>query len=215
MTELPDLQLNKNSAAAQLTPSARRVQLAVLTSFAETGRPPARTELLRLAGDLGTDPAAALAELADRDVVAFDAHGEIRAAYPFSPTPTAIRVTWGGGPTVYAMCAVDALGMSAMLGRPVTITATEPDDDRVVTVEVDGDRAAWTPDTAVVFAGTTGDACCPSVDRTCSTINFFTTHEAARRWAHRHPDVTGSLLDQPEALACGITEFGALLRVAP
>lgn len=215
MTELPDLQLNKNSAAAQLTPPARRLQLAVLTSFAETGRPPARTDLLRLADDLGTDPAAALAELADRDVVAFDDHGEIRAAYPFSPTPTAIRVTWGGGPTTYAMCAVDALGMSAMLGRPVTITATEPDGDRAVTVEVDGDQAAWTPDTAVVFAGTTSDACRPSVDRTCGTINFFTSHEAAHQWAHHHPDVTGSLLDQPEALACGITEFGALLRVAP
>lgn len=215
MTELPDLQLNKNKAAAALTPPARRLHLSILTSFVETGRPPVRADLLRLARDLAGDPAAVLAELADHDVVAFDAHGEIRAAYPFSPTPTAIQVTWSGGPVAYAMCAVDALGMSAMLGRPVTITATEPDSDRVVTVEVDGDHATWTPDTAVVFAGTTDDACCPSVDRTCGTINFFTSHEAARQWSHRHPDATGTLLDQPEALACGIAEFGALLRPAP
>lgn len=215
MTELPDLQLNKNSAAAALTPPARQLHAGILNRFVQTGRPPARADLLRLARQLGADPAAALAELADRDVVAFNAHGEIRAAYPFSPTPTAIQVTWASGPTAFAMCAVDALGMSAMLGRPVTIAAAEPGSDRVITVEIDDDRAAWTPDTAVVFAGTTGDACCPSVDRTCATISFFTSHEAARHWSHHHPDVTGILLDQPEALACGIAEFGALLRPAP
>ena len=65
------------------------------------------------------------AELAGRDVIAFDADGEIRAAYPFSPTPTPIQVSWEGGPAAYAMCAIDALGISAMLGRPVTITAAE------------------------------------------------------------------------------------------
>lgn len=36
-------------------------------------------------------------------------------------------MSWAGGPTAYAMCAIDTLGMSAMLGRPVTITAAEPD----------------------------------------------------------------------------------------
>lgn len=75
------------------------------------------------------------------------------------------------------MCAIDALGMSAMLGIPVTITSTEPS---TVTVQVDHYTARWSPDAVVVFAGTIGGACCPSVDRTCGHINFFTTPEAAR-----------------------------------
>jgi hypothetical protein len=58
-----------------------------------------------------------LAELAASDVIAFDDGGRIRAAYPFSPVPTLIRVRWPGGPTVHAMCAIDALGLSAMLDR--------------------------------------------------------------------------------------------------
>jgi alkylmercury lyase-like protein len=46
------------------------------------------------------------------------------------------------------MCAIDALGMSAMLGRPVTITST----DRIITVHVNHDTAHWIHDTAIVFA---------------------------------------------------------------
>jgi hypothetical protein len=33
------------------------------------------------------------------------------------------------------MCAIDALGMSAMLSHPVTITAAEPGTGRTITVE--------------------------------------------------------------------------------
>lgn len=214
MTELPDLELGKCQAAAALTPAAQRLHRVVLTSFAETGRAPRRAELEQRARDRGIDPGPALSELTERDLVAVDEYGEIRAAYPFSPLPTRHRVTWDGGPTAHAMCAIDALGMSTMLDAPVTITSTEPDTNHTVTIHVDHDTARWHPDTAVVFAGNTGDACCPSVDRTCGHINFFTTPEAARAWTTRNSGVTGVVLDQNQALASGVAEFGALLRPA-
>lgn len=208
MTE-PTVGLDKACAAAALSKEARRVHVYALRAFATTGHAPSRAELERAAA--GADPGSVLAELAAGDVVAFDAHGEVRAAYPFSPTPTAIEVTWDGGPTVHAMCAIDALGMSAMLGHPVAITAAEPDTSDAVTVDVDRERAHWRPDTAVVLAGATGEACCPSVDQTCASINFFTTPEAAHAWLRRNPDVSGAVLDQETALADGVAEFGPLL----
>lgn len=67
----------------------------------------------------------------------------------------------------------------------------------------------------MVFAGTTDSseaACCPSVDRTCGHINFFTTPDAAHAWSIRHPEATGAVLDHHQALASGIAEFGALLQ---
>ncbi|MGW5721473.1 organomercurial lyase [Amycolatopsis sp. NPDC003865] len=218
MTDLPDLELDKASAAASLSPAARAVHRWVQTVFAETGRAPSRTDLERAArehtADAGVDPDAVVAELTGRDVLAVDERGEIRAAYPFSPVPTRHKVTWEAGPTVYAMCAIDALGMSAMLGLPVTITSAEPDTERTVTVTVDHDTARWEPTTAVIFAGhTDGDtACCPSVDRTCGHINFFTTADAAHAWAANNPRITGAVLDRHQALATGIAEFGALIR---
>ena len=198
-----------------LSGAARQVHRAVLAAFARTGPPPGRGELERLARSHGAHPDAVLAELAGTDVLAFAADGEIRAAYPFSPTATPIQVSWPGGPAAYAMCAIDALGMSAMLGRPVTITAAEPGTGRVITVHADGGRARWDPRTTVVFAGSAGDGRGPSADCACGYINFVATAGAARAWARRHREVTGRLLTQDAALRSGVAQFGTLLRAAP
>ncbi|MGH3410428.1 MAG: organomercurial lyase, partial [Streptosporangiaceae bacterium] len=198
--------------AGGLTGPARQVRQAVLTALARTGQPLARSEMERLARSLGASPDAVLAELATADAIAFNAAGEIRAAYPFSPVRTPIQVSWPGGPATCAMCAIDALGISAMLGHPVTITAAEPGTGRVITVRADGSQARWHPRTTVVFAGSAGDACRPSADRSCGYINFFASRRAARAWGRRHPEVTGTLLTQAGALRIGIAEFGTLLH---
>ena len=212
MTPPAALGLNKGCSVEALTVPARQVHLAVMAAFTGTGRAPARGELERTARAHGADPAAVLAELATRDVIAFGADGEIRAAYPFSPVPTGIQVRWAGGPPTYAMCAIDALGVSAMLGRPVTITAAEPGTGRMVTVHAHRDHARWNPRRAVVFVGETDDPGCLSVDRTCGYINFFTSARAARAWAGHHPAITGRVLNQAQALREGVAEFGALLQ---
>ena len=214
MTETAGSAPDRCCADERLSEPARRVHLAVLAAFTATGRPPPPAELERLARAHGGPPGPVLAEVAGADVLAFAADGQIRAAYPFSPAPTAIQVSWPGGPQVHAMCAIDALGMSAMLGCPVTITAAEPGTGRAITVVVDRDRACWKPRTAVVFAGA---ACAsgPAADRSCGYIKFFTTARGARAWARRHPEVTGTLMRRDGALRCGITEFGALLQTPP
>jgi hypothetical protein len=200
------------SRARRLSDAARRVHHAVLAEFAMTGQPLSSAEIERLNQADGGDLDRVRAELSAADLVAFTAGGEIRAAYPFSPVPTSIRVSWPGGPDVYAMCAIDALGISAMLGHPVTITAAEPVTGKRIAVAVDGAHARWTPRTAVVFAGSTGDADCPSVDRCCGYISFFTTARAARTWARRHPEVAGTVLRRGGALRLGIEEFATLTR---
>jgi hypothetical protein len=212
MTQTAGPGLDKGCWAAALTRPARQVHLAVLATFTQTGQAPGRGELERITQAEGADPAAVLAELAERDVIAFGQAGEIRAAYPFSPSPTPIRVSWEGGPVTYAMCAIDALGVSAMLGRPVTITAAEPGTGRVITVHADGDRARWDPPGAVVFAGVTSGECGHAADRTCSYINFFTSARAARTWAKANPAVTGRVLGRAQALSAGVAEFGAFMR---
>jgi hypothetical protein len=212
MTQPAGPGLNKGYCAAALTRPARQVHLAVLTAFAQTGQAPGREELERIARADGADPAAVLAELAERDVLAFGQAGEIRAAYPFSPSPTPIRMSWEDGPVTYAMCAIDALGVSAMLGRPVTITAAEPGTGRVITVHADRDQARWEPPGAVVFAGATSGDCCHAADRTCSYINFFTSARAARTWAKANPAVTGTVLGRARALSAGVAEFGVFMR---
>jgi hypothetical protein len=110
------------------------------------------------------------------------------------------------------MCAIDALGVSAMLGRPVTITAAEPGTGRVITVHADRDQARWDPRRAVVFAGATSGDCCHAADRSCGYINFFTSARAARTWAKANPAVTGRILGRAGALSAGVAEFGGFMR---
>lgn len=204
--------LAKCTAAARLASPARRAHRAILAGYARTGRPPSHAELRNLADADGADLAGTLGELLNADLIVIAPDAGVRAAYPFSTAPTPHSVAITDGPTVYAMCAIDALGISAMLDHPVTITSHELDTGRTVVVHVDGEQATWTPSGAVVFAGASGDCCAPSVDRTCGHINFFTTPDAAHRWAARHPEIAGTVLDQCHALTYGIAEFGTLLH---
>jgi hypothetical protein len=104
--------------------------------------------------------------LHDRDVVRLDGQGRIRAAYPFSAVETAHRVAIAGGPTVYAMCAVDALGIADMLAAEVTITSTDPRGGEPIRVGVrPGGPVTWQPDTTVVDGTTIAtsiDGCGPT-----------------------------------------------------
>jgi hypothetical protein len=204
----------KHRDTIPLTPQARQVHQRILAGFVETGRALRHRDLAHFALGHGIELGPVFTELGDLDMVVFDDRGEIRAAYPFSPSPTPIQVSWAGGPVVYAMCAIDALGMSAMLGRQVMITAAEPGTGHAVTVEVDRDRAQWSPGGAVVFVGSADSASCISADRSCGYINFFTSVRAAHSWADQHPDITGRTLAQARALRRGIAEFGTLMRPA-
>jgi hypothetical protein len=163
-----------------------------------------------VAAGAGLDPRAVLRRLAEDDLVAVDEAGQLVAAYPFSPTPTA-HVVEVGGVRMYAMCAVDALGIPAMLGRDATITSTDPQTGQPVAVTVTGGVAVFDPpETVVVYAATgTGRR---SVDTCCSTINFFCHPASAQAWIAAHPHLIATVLDRDAAVALGRDIFGPLLH---
>jgi hypothetical protein len=110
------------------------------------------------------------------------------------------------------MCAIDALGVSAMAGVPVVIDSADPFTGEPVTVRVAGATSSWDPATAVVYVGRTGDQCAgPSASVCCEYMNFFATGAAAAAWAASHPQITGGVLSQGRALQVGIDIFGQLL----
>jgi hypothetical protein len=189
----------------------RAVHQAVLRSFAHTGAAPSMPSLAKDAAPF--DVAQVLAELADGDFLCLDQAGQITAAYPFSPAPTRHRVQISGEAAVFAMCAIDALGISAMTARPVVIESADPSTGEPITVEVDGTSSSWDPATAVVYVGRTGGDCAgPSASVCCGYMNFFATRAAASAWAASHPEISGGILGQARALQTGIGIFGQLLR---
>lgn len=174
----------------------------ILRSFAGTGQPP---------DDV---PADVLRALHDMDAIRVTSYGEIAVAYPFSAIPTRHRVRIGDRVDVYAMCAIDALGIAPMLGQDTVIESVDITTGRPVSLVTRAGSTSWEPTEAVVFVGADSGGG-PSADCCCDYLNFFTDGTAARAWIAAHPDVPGQILDQPDAEVLANRLFAHLLADDP
>lgn len=95
----------------------------VLRAFAEGGGPVGIAELQRaLPGWTPGRLREGLAALDQADLLHLDAD-RVRLIYPFSADPTPFVVELAGGGRRHACCAIDALGIAALLGAPIVIHA--------------------------------------------------------------------------------------------
>jgi NAD-dependent dihydropyrimidine dehydrogenase PreA subunit len=215
MSDLTDLTRFTSGSIAgrqqRLPGPLRDLHRAVLRRFLETGAPPTVGWVRQAAAETGLD-AAALDELAAADAV-HAVHGMVAVAYPFSGAPTPHRVELDGLPAVYAMCAIDALGLPAMARRDGTITSADPHDGTAITVTARGGAWSWNPATAVVVAARTADCgtACASFENMCPNTVFHASAENARAYLASHGDLDAQILDQDTAVECGRLNFGALL----
>ncbi|MFE5480934.1 organomercurial lyase [Streptomyces sp. NPDC056527] len=188
----------------------RVVLQAVLRHFAATGSAPSASDLEAVAAEAGRIAHDVLAELDAEDFLALDPAGRVRAAYPFSSEETSHRVRLGDGVEVWSMCAIDALGIAAMLGQDVLVTSCDPVSGHPVTVSFTSGVAQWEPEGAVVFVGRRpGQG--PAAELCCHALNFFADRSTAGTWARRHAEVPGRITSQAEAVAIGTRTFGPLL----
>ena len=194
---------------ARLTDSERELYFWILRRFAENGRP-SGAETRESAERFGLDADSALATLAKEDLVHTDRDREITVAYPFSGRTTDHIVRLEGGHEVYAMCAIDALGIAPMFDQSIEIVSRDPlTRDRIGVALGPDSTASWTPEEAVVVCGTggAGESCCSC----CPVLNFFASSENGERWLETRPDVRGYVMSMREAIAAGRAVFGDVL----
>lgn len=197
---------------AVLSPPAREFHRALLRAFLALGHAPTASELPEAAQDVSGGVAALLEELVSHDVIQRDPRGAIRAAYPFSATPTPHQVQVAGYPLLYAMCAIDALGLPFMIGCPATITTHDPMDGTSIIIWVEpttGDQI-WVPNETVILADQRLEQPTIVADCCCPLINAFASYTHAERWRAAHPEAAVRLLTQEEASAEAQRLFGAL-----
>jgi hypothetical protein len=183
----------------------------ILDRFARASAPTG-AETRAAARSFGLDPDQALARLADEDLIHADESGRPLVAYPFSGLPRGHRVMVEGVGAIEAMCAVDALGIAAMLDRPIEISSHDPHTGNDVTVQLDPDgTASWEPQDAVVVVGS---AACggPSFRGCCDVLNLFESAESAERYLADRPVADGSWVSISTAIEAGSAIFGDLLR---
>lgn len=199
------------TSARRLSSVERAVHQAILRGFANTGRPPRSGDLDQVTVGTGRSTAEVLESLHALDAIRLAPDSLIAVAYPFSAAPTRHRVRINDLIDVYAMCAIDALGIGAMLGADTRIDSVDATSGRPVSVTMAADGGAdWQPTTAVVFIGADAGGG-PSADVCCDYLNFFTDHAAAAAWTSAHPHIPGQILSQAEAEDLGAALFGPLL----
>ncbi len=206
-----DLLSRRNALPAPLRVLHRRG----LLTLARTGQPPTVIELGAWAGELHLDLDTALGALAASELVFLDSTGHrVTGGVPFAATPTAHHVRIAGGPVVSANCAVDALGIGAMLECDTDARSTDPHTGEAITAISRAGQWSWQPAGAVVFVGSTSNGPAEGqrlTESCCPVINFFTTTDNAHTYQQDH-HLTGVVLALPDAAAAGALIFGDLLR---
>ena len=231
--------------SARLTPAAYRFYRAILLAFVAHSCAPEPDEMAELAQQCGVSLASTLARMAAQDLLQRDpTTGQIRAAYPFSGVPTPHRVTLfvdqSGERTdqiaaqVYAMCALDALGVPLMLRCAAQITSVDahsgvairvlirpPADapEPPATIPAADWRVRWDPVGVVISARPAEHEAehdaghCLAEGTCCPITNFFATRSTAQAWLSRQPSVAldGLVLDQQEALERAHALFAGVL----
>jgi hypothetical protein len=173
---------------AHVSNAARSLHRRILLAFAAGTAPPLN------------DPDG-LAELEQHDLIGRDTTtGDVVVAYPFSAreTPHVVKLAHDGT-RVYAMCAIDALGIPAMLGREARISSRDPDTGEPIELDISPEGPPPESD-VVVRVRTVGSG--KSCDCLCPYVEFLA----------RRPTADDTILDLEASLALGRDIFGPLLR---
>jgi hypothetical protein len=189
----------------------RATQTALLRSIAATGRLPAPEDLDSIAAGFHRRGADVLRELAAEDYLTLDTAGLPRAIYPLAAAPTRHRVRIAEGQQVWAMCAIDALGIAPMLNQVIDIDTSDPLTNDPIDIRVTPHRATSSRPGTVVVAGRSAEAG-PAERICCDAINFFASAHSAARWMATHPGIDGQVLDIDQATEIARTIFADLLR---
>ena len=194
-----------------------RVRRAILEHYACEGRAPSLARLSADAGRAREELPGLLSQLRDRDLVVLDDGGEVIAgAYPFTDRKTGHLVRLGRE-TLNAMCAIDALGAGAMLGRDVLIESGCRFCGAPIHVETRGGGTSLKtcrPEAAVVWSGIAGAAGCAATSL-CPLVVFFCSDEHLESWRGSDPSgAPGFRLSMDEAQQVGTALFAPMLAPA-
>lgn len=194
------------------TPDEDAVRRAILDLYRELGRAPSPEEIARRAETAPDRVGMLLKRLAGHDLIVLE-DDEIIGAYPLTDRVTEHRVRLDGQ-TLYAMCAIDALGVGAMYRMDTALASRCRRCHAPVEIATgdDGRRLdAVSPAEAVVFAGL-GDRTACAATSLCTTIAFFCSDAHLLAWQSSHSlEGPGFCLSIDEAFQVGRAIFGPVL----
>ncbi len=196
---------------SQLEPQLRNLHIAILRHFATAGGPLSRDEVAQQLGNDDVD--AALARLADDDLVVLTPdRRHIAGAYPFTAEER-VHAVLVNGHTVHAMCALDALAIAPMFATATRIDSRCHVTDTPVEIHMQGTEllSAKPGDVhvGIHWQGTSGCA----AQSLCMEMVYLADAETAQRWQQQDSDNI-DLYELPDAVSFAAAYFRPLLADA-
>ena len=198
--------VSRSGHGTTLAQQTRRLHRSLIDAVLATGSIPSVRELADRLGTTEDAIRAELTTLAEADFLALDATGHVSCLYPISTTPTS-HVVVIDGQQRSAMCAIDALGIPAMLGQELDIAGRCAVCDRPIKLRVGpGTIMAATPAETMVVARR--DEAEPAFAACCPFTVFVCSQDHAEQFVRR---ITGAhKLPLTVALAHAEEIFGGL-----
>lgn len=203
-----------------LSPSEKMVYKGIFLKLS-VGNKVTGTDLILLGERLRIDIEDPLKHLSELDLVQIDKlSGNVTVAYPFSGVPTHHIVRLKGKNPAFAMCAIDALGVSAMFEEETEITSQCLHCGEKIHINVKNDVPVSNPKNIVINIGRMKnvDNCCSeesisSFDTSfCPMVQFFCSHEHLNQYTNERSINEGVKLSLPKAYAVASDIFGPLMK---
>lgn len=123
---------------------------------------------------------------------------EILSIYPLSLTPTEHQILLENGKRLFAMCAVDALGMPIMFNRNIKVISQCEKCKQKITIEIKNEEIAWVSHPNIVIWSPRHQIA-PSAETCCPLVNFFCCKEHLEGWTKENPDLIGKISEIKQA----------------
>jgi hypothetical protein len=189
---------------SRLSTDSRRIFVSgVYTLWPRLGRAPTVAEIQQELGLKSEAPVlAAFKEMRGQGAkdLTYPGTQNLHWLWPFSSENLGVSVTLAGSKQTYARCAIDALGMSSMFGKPAAISIRTPLLNREVRLKIDGERVVEADPSIVVSSG-------PS----CEEMLFFSSREEFDQYERKYPKRGLKAHTLDEGLKFGILSFGGIV----
>ena len=148
-------------AQAELSPQENDIRKAILKAFAQDGKAPSVREVAQALSLPLEDVLAGFQELAEYDLIVWKkGAARLLSAYPFSGASMAHQVLTDAGKPLYAMCAIDALGIPFMLGQGASVQSACFFCQQPVRVDITGGLLQRAHPSTITVSFSERDGCC-------------------------------------------------------
>ncbi len=195
-------ELARSISAATPTLEATDQQIAIATYRLLAGGKPVATEAI--AGAVGVPTARVEAALESWPGVYRDDASSVAGFWGLGIAPLDPEYSLQiDGKTSYAWCALDTLFIPPLVGKTVSVQATDPVNGKRVSLVVDGDgvREVTPPGAVVSMVIPDGPFGYDVIESFCHRVLFFASEESGRSWVAEHEGTT--LLTVQEAFEVG------------